>query len=123
MTLGEKIKYHRELLDMTQEELGNKIGVKGQTVARYESGKIAEVGGKKIGALAKALNVTAAYLMEWTDDPDSNGSKHSSDVAVLLEKAHKDEGIRILLDASADLTKEDLKIVIDLARQLRKRSM
>ena len=74
MELGEKIKYHRERLGMTLEELGNKIGVGKSTVRKWENGIIANMRRDKIDKIASALEVSPAYLMGWTDDPSLNHS-------------------------------------------------
>jgi transcriptional regulator with XRE-family HTH domain len=50
------------------DELGEKIGVKGATISRYESGVIS-VPSPKVESLAVALDVTPGYLMGWTDMP------------------------------------------------------
>lgn len=69
MELGEKIKYHREKLGLTLEELGNKVGVGKSTVRKWEKGIIANMRRDKIDKVAKALAVSPAYLMGWTDKP------------------------------------------------------
>lgn len=68
MTLGQRIRYVRKERKLTMDELGEKIGVKGATISRYESGVIS-VPSPKVEALAAALDVTPAYLMGWTDTP------------------------------------------------------
>lgn len=65
MEIGERIKYRRELLGMSQDELAKKVGYK----SRSSINKI-ETDGRglpqsKIVAFAKALETTPAYLMGW----------------------------------------------------------
>lgn len=66
--LGNRIKAQRELLDMTQEELAQKLGYKSRsTVNKIEMG-INDIPQSKIPKFAKALNCSIAYLMGWSDE-------------------------------------------------------
>ena len=40
MTIGEKIKYHRTLLGLTQTQLGERLGVKKNAVSKWECGRV-----------------------------------------------------------------------------------
>ena len=75
MSLSQKIKYHRQKLGLTLEELGNKVGVSKSTVRKWETGMIANMRRDKIAKLAQALNVSPAYLMGWTDDEQGEEPK------------------------------------------------
>lgn len=74
MRIGERIKYNRELLKMTQDELGAACGTSKQTIFKYENGIITNIPLDKIEKISKALNVSPAYLMGWEEDTkwDSN---------------------------------------------------
>ena len=65
MTLGEKIKCFRELRNLTQKDLGIKVGFKESTadvrIAQYETNKMAPKT-KIRTAIADALQVDIAYL-------------------------------------------------------------
>ena len=68
MTIGERIKLRREELQITQEELAQKLGYK----SRSSINKI-ELGGneltqRKIMDIAHALQTTPSYIMGWLDD-------------------------------------------------------
>lgn len=71
MDMTEKIKYHREKLGLTLEELGKRVGVGKSTVRKWETGIIANMRRDKIEKVAIALNISPAYLMGWEDDPTS----------------------------------------------------
>lgn len=68
MDIGERIKMLRTQQGLTLEEVGTRVGVGKSTVRKWESGQIANMRRDKIALLAKALNVTPAYLMGW-DEP------------------------------------------------------
>lgn len=64
--IGERIKYHRERLSLTQEELGQKIGVTGVTIMRYEKGQ-REPSFNQIEALSEFFDVSPSYLVGWEE--------------------------------------------------------
>ncbi len=70
-TTGERIKYARKACGMTQAELAEKIGVKFSAIHKYENGLVVNLKRDTIAALAKALDVSPAWLMCMDDTPDS----------------------------------------------------
>lgn len=68
MTMGDKIRQARIERGYTQEELGKIIGVQKSAVAKYENGRVTNLKRAVINELAKALNVSPAYLI---DDDDN----------------------------------------------------
>ena len=74
MTIGSKIKLHREASDMTQEQLASLLGVTKQTVYKYETGIITNIPLDKIEAMAKIFNILPSELPGWDqnnqDDPE-----------------------------------------------------
>ncbi len=70
-TTGERIKYARKACGMTQAELAEKIGVKFSAIHKYENGLVVNLKRDTIAALAKALDVSPAWLMCMDDDPSS----------------------------------------------------
>ena len=65
--IGSKIKAARKAAHMGQAELGEAIGIGKSSISEWESGKRSpDI--DKVKDIAKALNVTPAYLMGW-DEP------------------------------------------------------
>lgn len=73
-TIGERIRYIRRERNMTQEELGNKVGVTKATINKYETGVIVYLKRPMLDKLSKALSVSPAYLMGWEDSSTVVGS-------------------------------------------------
>lgn len=68
MTIGERIKYRREELKMSQEELAHKLGYKSRSsINKIELGAN-NLTQSKIKAIADALDTTPSYIMGW-DEP------------------------------------------------------
>lgn len=67
MTTGDKIKMLRESLDLSQEELGSRVGVKRAAINKYEKGTVENIPIKTIEMLANIFDVTPQYLLGWDD--------------------------------------------------------
>ena len=71
MTTGEKIKQLRKQLGLTQEELGNLVGVQKAAINKYETGVVVNLKQATIASLAKALHVSPVELLSPEEPPDT----------------------------------------------------
>ena len=69
LKLHENIRAARIAANLTQAKLAKRIGVKQQTIQKYENGIVTNIPSDRIEAIAKALEVTPAYLMGWEQEP------------------------------------------------------
>ena len=70
MTLGEKVKLKREELNLSQEELAEKMNYKSKTsIHKIEVG-ITDLPLSKVKELAAVLKTTPAYLMGWEEEKE-----------------------------------------------------
>lgn len=68
MTMGQRIKFRREELGISQRELAEKLGYKNNsTLSGIESGKV-DLTQSRIVAIAKALGVTPSWLIGWEEE-------------------------------------------------------
>jgi len=65
MTLRQNIYAKRKALNMTLEEVAQKIDTSKQTIQRYESGVIGNIPSDKIEKLAKVFECSPSDLMGW----------------------------------------------------------
>ncbi len=63
LTIGQLIKQSRLNRGLTQEELGELVGVKKSAVAKWENGRVSEIGRSNLQGLAKALGIDPAELI------------------------------------------------------------
>lgn len=70
MTFGERVHLMRRRRKMTQQALGDAVGVTKATIFRVEKGDFADVKGQTIARMAKTLNVSADYLLGLKPDPE-----------------------------------------------------
>lgn len=69
---GNRIKTLRIEMGLTQEELGEKLGLQKSAIAKYESGRVENIKRSIIQKMADVLDTTPAYLMGWEDDNNQN---------------------------------------------------
>ena len=65
MSVGKRIKERRNELQMSVDELANKLNKNRATIYRYEKGDIENMPIDIIELMAKALDTTPQYLMGW----------------------------------------------------------
>ena len=84
-SMREKILTLRKNKKLTQEELGSLVGVSKAAVYAWEKGAYQPEGDNLIN-LAGALGVSAAYLLEETDDPTpASASKQRLKIGIDLD--------------------------------------
>ena len=76
MTTGERIRQLRIEHQVTQEELGAKVGVQKAAIYKYENGLVVNLKRSTIEKLALVLETTPTYLMGM-EDSESNRNAYS----------------------------------------------
>ena len=114
MTLGDNIRRKREEAGLSQDELAQRLGYKSRsTIAKVESG-VNDLTQSKIQAFADVLGTTVTELLDvkqpYYFDPET---------AKLAQELKDNPGQRILMDASRNLSKEDLANIINLINGLK----
>lgn len=101
--IGEKIKEKREKMNLSQEQLAEKLGYKSKTsIHKVEQG-MTDLPQSKIIEFAKALNTTPAYLMGWVNEDKKlcdiklpNGNifefkENNGKIKIMMKKSNKSE--------------------------------
>lgn len=68
--IGARIKNAREAKSMSQEELGEQLGLNKSSIQRYESGQVQRIKLPIIENMSKILNVNPNWLVLKSDDPN-----------------------------------------------------
>ena len=68
MQIGEKIKYYRDLNNLTQDDLAKKIQTSPQNIYKYEKGIVTNIPLEKIKKIAEVFNISPTYLTGWKDE-------------------------------------------------------
>lgn len=66
--IGKRIKQARELRGITQEQLGNSLGMNKSTIQRYETGQISKIKLPVLESIAKALRVNPNWIALKSDE-------------------------------------------------------
>ena len=66
--IGERIKELRTLSDMSQEELGRRVGVQRAAINKYEKGTVTNVPIATIEKIANVFNVSPIYIVGWEEN-------------------------------------------------------
>ena len=83
MTVGDRIKYRRNELNITQVDLAEKVKISKQTLYKYENNIVTNIPSNVLEVIAYHLDVSPSYLMGWD---------------LSLEETDTDELIEFLLD-------------------------
>ena len=116
MTVGDRIRKHRELSGISQTDLAEKIGVSKQTLYKYEKNVITNIPSDKIEEIAKVLNVSESCLMGWENKEIEliNEEEKGKSLAKFIANEN-------MLDAVVKLSKlqpEDKEMVVNLINSL-----
>ena len=104
MNFGERLKSLRKAKKLTLEDVAHHLGVGRATVLKYEKGIITNVPSDKIEILSRLFDVSPAYLMGWTDEP--NGSSDRAHPIVIPSSA-------MFVKIVSYMSTEDYRMVMD----------
>ena len=94
-TIGDKIHYLRVLNDLSQEELGRRVGVQRAAINKYEKGSVTNIPIATIEKMASVFDVSPSYLVGW----DGNeGNALSAEVKIIqgIKKFYGIEAVELL---------------------------
>lgn len=111
MELGRLIKEARKAKGMTQQELGDIVGLQKSAIAKYESGRVVNIKRSTLQKIASALNIRPSELI-FDETPKKSADFH---VRIITDFE--------LMDALRDyykLSSDNQKMVRDLIYNLKK---
>lgn len=110
MTIGEKIREARLKKSLTQQELGELVGVQKSAIAKYENGRIVNLKHDTIQSLSKILDIPP-YELIMIDDP-------AEEVADIHARIALDYEMLDVLKKYYDLPSDDKELIISLINKL-----
>ena len=109
MDIGQKIKQARIAKGLTQEELGNLVGLQKSAIAKYENGRVVNIKRSTLQKLAQALDLRGSDLIIEADPKEA---------AELSARVLMDSELMETIEKYYTLTPEKQKIARDLIRSL-----
>lgn len=124
MTMGEMIKYHREQMKLSQEELGKMLNpsVNRAAVNKWETGQVENLKRTHIQQLAKKFGISPCELMCFDDKFESPMLAEQVKALELIQKHFGKDAVHILLsfqklnDLGREKALEDLDDLTQLSK-------
>ena len=111
MEIGQKIKQARIAKGLTQEELGNMVGLQKSAIAKYESGRVVNIKRSTLQKLAQALDLRGSDLII---------EANPKEAAELSAKVLLDIELMDAIEIYYTLADEKQKMIRDLIRSMAK---
>lgn len=114
--VGNRIRLRRMLIGMSQERLGELLGLTFQQVQKYEKG-VNRVGAGRLFHVGQILGVPISYFYEGVSE-DAPHSKHGASSPPVMEFVSSNEGLQLALAFMRITDPKVRKRVIDLVKSL-----
>jgi transcriptional regulator with XRE-family HTH domain len=113
--IGQKLRYRRMQLNITQEQLGKIVGLTFQQIQKYEKGAN-RISASRLAELAKALDVPLTYFFEDLDI----GSKSTGEFKDIYEKISRTEIYHLISSFSKIQSPKTRKNILEVIEALGK---
>lgn len=107
MKVGDRIRYRREELEMSQDELARRLGYKSRSSINKIEKEASGLPQTKIVAIANALHTTPAYIMGWTEKEEK---------PTVDDRLSKD--MQELIGRIKNLPEEKIQLLLQIAKQI-----
>lgn len=117
---GARLKNLRESRGLTPGRMADILNVSRTAYIKYETGETSHP--RKLDELAKFFNVSTDFLLGRDTDPaaDPKGYYKDPSVGERVAALQDNPKLRLLMDASRDLSNEDIDYVVKMVETLRK---
>lgn len=107
MEIGARIKAARVAKGMTQEELGDILGVQKSAIAKYENGRVVNIKRSQLKKISEVLNIPP---MELIYDADYRAMQAHNDVLVgIIARLRTDDDFLSIVDKLNKMDAEKLR--------------
>lgn len=110
-----KLKAAREKKNLKQEDVAAYLGVTPQKVSSFETGRTRV----DIDTLAKLCELYDVDMNHIVGIEKSPSFYNDAAADAYMNLIHENPGLRLLLDASAKLTKEDIEAVVEIVKRMK----
>ncbi len=76
--VGKRVRHRRWMVGMTQQQLGDIVGIKFQQIQKYETG-MNRISASRLWDIAQALGVSISFFFEGFDDDEKLAESHGAE--------------------------------------------
>ncbi len=117
--VGSRVRLRRKMLGLSQEKLGEKLGITFQQIQKYEKGTN-RVGASRLQAMSEALNVPVSYFFPDGEAADAAGLREDG-ASFMMDFMSTSEGLELsrafLKIPSAKVRRKIVELVRALAEE------
>ncbi len=92
--VGNRVRLRRQLIGMSQEKLGELLGITFQQVQKYEKGSN-RVSASRLHMMSKVLNVPIQFFFEGLQDPNDTGGFAEGGANPVIDVCATPEGVQL----------------------------
>ncbi len=120
--VGTRVRLRRQILKMSQEKLGDKLGVTFQQVQKYERGSN-RVGASRLWKISQVLDVPISFFFDGLSDNYKSGQFAEDDqMPIVYEFINSTDGVSLAKAVSQIKSKAVRRQLLELARAMAKAS-
>ncbi|MBL4870311.1 MAG: helix-turn-helix transcriptional regulator [Robiginitomaculum sp.] len=116
--VGTRVRLRRQLLKMSQEKLGDQLGVTFQQVQKYERGTN-RVGASRLWRMSQVMDVPVSFFYDGLDVADTTHEFAENDqTPIVYDFINSTDGVSLAMAVSKIKNKAVRRQVLELARAL-----
>lgn len=115
----EKLNDYKRIKNLTNKKIAELTGISIATIDRLFSGANTNPNINLLRSLSKIFECTIDDFMEYDENSPLADYYENKETAKLAQEIHDNPEYRILLDATRDLTPEQLKTIINVANAIK----
>lgn len=120
--VGARVRLRRQIMKMSQERLGDQLGVTFQQVQKYERGSN-RVGASRLWRLAQVLDVPISFFFDGlTEDIEAGEFAENDQMPIVYDFINSSDGVALAKAVSQINNKAVRRQILELARSLAKDS-
>lgn len=113
--MNERIKKLRKVLDLTQQEFGERLGIKRNTIATYESGRNEPIDAV-VSLICKEFNVNEEWLRDGTGEMFKAAPSTALDaLAEEFNYSHRDY---VIVEKFSNLSRKDRDVILNFIMEV-----
>lgn len=116
--VGARVKLRRTMLGMSQDKLGESLGLTFQQIQKYEKG-VNRIGASRVFQIARILDVPIQYLFDDFDTPPMAGfAEDDGETASFMDLLSTPDGVQLCRHYSKITDPKVRKRVLDLVKAI-----